>query len=425
MLDLKYVVENMETVIKKLSERQMDASYLKELIFLQDERKQIISEVESKKAYRNEQSKKIGTYKREGKDTKILMDDIAHIGDEVKLLDERLNEIEIKIETILLETPNIPHESVPYGKGEDDNVEIRTFLSPTKFDFVPKDHTELGEALGIFDFERAAKVTGTRFVFDKGLGARLERSLLQFMMDTHAIHHGYTELIAPYIVNEKSMYATGQFPKFREDAFEVLGGSTRWYLNPTAEVPTINFYRDEILNNEELEAKFVSYTTAFRAEAGSAGRDTKGILRQHQFHKVELIRFTRPEDSYQALEAMILESETILKLLEIPYRVVSLSTGDLGFGMAKTYDIEVWLPGQNKYREIGSISNAEDYQARRANIRFKRDKNAKTEYVHTLNGSGLAIGRTMIAVIENYQNEDGTITIPKVLIPYMKVNKIG
>lgn len=424
MLDLKYVVENLDEVKNKLSSRQMDTTYLDQLKQLSERRKNLILDVEKNKAFRNEQSKKIGLYKRENKDVNELLEEIGNLGEVIKKQDQELEEINVKIETMLLETPNIPHESVPFGKDENDNVVIRKYLEPTQFTFEPKDHVELGEKLGLFDFERAAKVTGTRFVFDKGLGARLERALLQFMMDTHAINHHYEELIAPYIINEKSMYATGQLPKFRDDAFEVLGGSSKWYLNPTAEVPTINFYRDEILDNEILPKKFVSYTTAFRAEAGSAGRDTRGILRQHQFHKVELIRFTRPEESYQALEEMILESEMILKLLKIPYQVVSLSTGDLGFSMAKTYDIEVWLPGQNKYREIGSISNAEDYQARRANIRFKRTKDAKTEYVHTLNGSGLAIGRTIIAVIENYQNEDGTITVPEVLIPYMKTNTI-
>ena len=293
-----------------------------------------------------------------------------------------------------------------------------------KFDFEVKDHVALGENLDILDFERAAKITGTRFVVDKGLGARLERSLIQFMMDLHSFKNGYTEIIPPFIVNEKSMFATGQFPKFRDDSFKVVAGDNSWYLNPTAEVPTINLYRDEILDGDQLPFKYCSYTTAFRSEAGSAGRDTRGILRQHQFNKVELIKFTKPENSYKELDEMLLNSEEVLKQLELPYQVVCLSTGDMGFGMAKTYDIEVWLPGQNTYREIGSISNAEDFQARRANIRFKRTKESKTELVHTLNGSGLAVGRTMIAIMENYQNADGTITVPKVLVPYMKVEVI-
>ena len=304
---------------------------------------------------------------------------------------------------------------------------MRFFKEPTKFDFEVKDHVALAENLDILDFDRAAKITGARFVVYKGLGARLERALISFMMDLHAKQHGYTELMPPYIVNGASMLGTGQFPKFQEDAYKVSAGQeddNDWYLNPTAEVPSINMYRDEIIDGDALPIKFCSYTTAFRAEAGSAGRDTRGILRQHQFNKVELIKFTKPEDSYDELEKMLLNSEEVLKQLDIPYHVVELCTGDMGFGMAKTYDIEVWLPGQNCYREIGSISNAEDFQARRANIRFKRTKDAKTELVHTLNGSGLAVGRTLIAVLENYQQEDGSIKVPEVLVPYMGVKEI-
>jgi seryl-tRNA synthetase len=424
MLDLKFVVENIDDVVKRLSNRNGDFTYLYNLVKLQDERKQVIMDVESKKALRNEQSKKIGELKRQKLDATHILDEVAHLGDDIKNLDSRLNEIEDEIFNIMAITPNLPHESVPIGKDESANVEVRKVGTPRVFDFKVKDHIELGESLNILDFERAAKITGTRFVVDKGLGARLERALIQFMMDLHAHEHGYTEIIPPYIVNEKSMFATGQFPKFRDDAFKVIAGDNSWYLNPTAEVPTINLFRDEILDNANLPYHFCSYTTAFRSEAGSAGRDTRGILRQHQFNKVELIKFTRPEDSYQELEDMLLHSEEVLKRLELPYRVVTLSTGDMGFGMAKTYDIEVWLPGQNMYREIGSISNAEDFQARRANIRFKRTKDSKTEFVHTLNGSGLAVGRTMIAIIENYQNADGTITVPKALVAYMRVNVI-
>lgn len=424
MLDLKYVVENIDEVVRKLSNRNGDFSYLYQLVTLQEERRQIILEVESKKALRNEQSKKIGELKRLKQDVTHVLEEVAHLGDDIKVLDERLNKIEEEIFNLMAITPNIPHESVPVGKDDSFNVEIRQIGTPRVFNFKVKDHIELGEKLDILDFERAAKITGTRFVVDKGLGARLERSLIQFMMDLHAHEHGYQEIIPPYIVNEKSMYATGQFPKFKEDAFKVMAGDNAWYLNPTAEVPTINLFRDEILDNQHLPYHFCAYTTAFRSEAGSAGRDTRGILRQHQFNKVELIKFTRPEDSYQELDDMLKHSEEVLKRLELPYRVVVLSTGDMGFGMAKTYDIEVWLPGQNMYREIGSISNAEDFQARRANIRFKRTKDSKTEFVHTLNGSGLAIGRTMIAIIENYQNEDGTITIPKALVPYMRAEII-
>ena len=425
MLDLKYVVENIDEVVKKLEKRQGDFSYLRKLVDLQNERKQIILDVESLKAKRNESSKQIGQLKRNKQDASHVLKEVAHIGDDIKALDIKLIEVEKEIKDILDVTPNIPSDDTPVGVDENDNEIVRVVGKPKDFDFKIKDHVELAQQLNILDFERAAKVTGTRFVFDRGLGARLERALIQFMMDLHAIDHGYTEIMTPYIVNADSMYGTGQFPKFREDAFRLDFEGHDYYLNPTAEVPTINMYRNEIISNDDLPLKFCAYSTAFRSEAGSAGRDTRGILRQHQFHKVELIKFVKPEESYQALEDMLKHSEEVLKRLEIPYRVVNLSTGDLGFGATKTYDIEVWLPGQDKYREIGSISNDEDFQARRANIRFKRSNDAKTEYVHTLNGSGLAVGRTMIAVIENYQNADGSITIPKALRPYMKVDKIA
>jgi seryl-tRNA synthetase len=423
MLDIKYVVDNIENVIKNLETRNQDFQHIKVLVELYQKRKEMILDVETKKAFRNEQSKLIGQYKRDKKDTTKLLEDVAHLGNDIKNLDDYLLDIETRIHQYLLETPNLLHTSVPIGKDEESNVLVKTHLTPKTFNFEPKDHVELGTKLNILDFERATKIAGPRFVVDQGLGARLERSLLQFMMDTHAFEHGYQEMMMPYIANEASMTATGQFPKFKDEAFALVSEDRKWYLNPTAEVPSINYYRDEIID-KELPVKFVSYTTAFRSEAGSAGKDTKGMLRQHQFNKVELIQFTTPENSYQALEEMLEHAETILKKLKLAYRVVSLCSGDMGFSMAKTYDIEVWIPSQNKYREIGSISNAESYQARRGNIRFKRDLNAKTEYVHTLNGSGLAIGRTMIAIIENYQNEDGSIDIPEVLIPYMKVNKI-
>lgn len=421
MFDLNWLIENLDLVIKKLSNRNGDFTYLYELKDLVEERKKLLNEGDLLKNKRNQVSKQIGEYKRNKKDPKELLESVANIGNDISNIDLKIKEIEDKIRNIQLVTPNIPHESVPIGKDENYNKEIRKFGKIRKFNFEIKDHVDLGIKLDIFDFDRAAKVCGTRFVFDKGLGAKLERSLIQFMLDTHA-KDGFIECIPPYIINEESMYGTGQLPKFKEDAYKLE--NTNWYLNPTAEVPMINMYRDEIMDNKLLPLCFAAYTTAFRSEAGSAGRDTRGILRQHQFHKVELIKFTRPEDSYNELEKMLMQSEKILQLLNLPYRVVCLSTGDMGFGMAKTYDIEVWIPSQNKYREIGSISNAEAYQARRANIRFKRDKDSKTEYVHTLNGSGLAVGRTMIAIIENYQNEDGTINIPEVLIPYMGVDKI-
>jgi seryl-tRNA synthetase len=423
MLDLKQTIQNMDQVIKKLTNRNGDFAYLRELTELSNKRKDIISLVEAKKALRNSQSKKIGELKRGKKDAASVLKEIGCLGEEIKKLDESLVLFKNKIFDILSTTPNIPHDSTPIG-GEESNLELYKVNNPKVFSFKVKDHVELGKNLDILDFKRAAKITASRFVVDKGMGARLERALIQFMMDLHVFDHDYIEIIPPFIVNEKSMFSTGQFPKFKEDSFAVISGDNKWYLNPTAEVPTINLHRDEIIDVKDLPLSYCAFTTAFRSEAGSAGRDTKGIIRLHQFNKVELIKFVKPQDSYVELEKMLKNSETVLKKLELPYRVIALATGDLAFSMAKTYDIEVWLPGQNKYREIGSISNAEDFQARRANIRFKQSKESKTEYVHTLNGSGLAIGRTMVAIMENYQNEDGTITIPKVLIPYMRAKII-
>ena len=422
MLDLKYITENIDTVIEKLNTRGGDFSYLKDLINMQEDRRNLIKQVEDLKAKRNEYSKMIGQLKREKKDATDVLNKVEVIKHQIPELEINLRMIDDKIHDILVQLPNIPSDDVPIGLDETANVEIKKWGNIRSFGFEVKDHTQIGEALNILDFERATKITGPRFVVDKGLGARLERALINFMIDVHSNEHGYTEIIPPFIVNDASMFGTGQFPKFKEDACKLEGFD--WYLNPTAEVPTINLYRDEIIDNDNLPIHYVAYTTAFRSEAGSAGRDTRGILRQHQFNKVELIKFVRPEDSEEEHEKMLANSEKILQLLNIPYRVVCLSTGDMGFGMSKTYDIEVWLPGQNTYREIGSISNAKDFQARRANIRFKRTKDAKTEYVHTLNGSGLAVGRTMIAVLENYQNADGTVTVPEVLVPYMGIKTI-
>ena len=424
MLDIKWIRDNLTEVIERLSTRGADFSYLKDVVAKDEERRTLIAEVEKLKAERNLTSKEIGLLAKKGVDTEPIKERVREIGEKIKSDDDKIAEIDLYIKEALLNTPNVPSLETPVGFDDKDNVEVYQWGKPKQFDFEIKDHAELGEKLGILDFQRAAKITGTRFVIDRGLGARLERSLIQFMMELHAEDHGYTEIMPPYIVNEASMYATGQFPKFKEDAYKVEATDGAWYLNPTAEVPTINMYRDEIIDGDLLPLKFVSFTTAFRSEAGSAGRDTKGILRQHQFNKVELIKFTKPEDSYKELEKMLKNSEKVLQLLKLPYRVVTLSTGDLGFSMAKTYDIEVWVPSQNTYREIGSISNAEDYQARRGNIRFKRTKDAKTEYVHTLNGSGLAVGRTMIAIMENYQNADGTITVPDVLVQYMHTTVI-
>ncbi len=427
MLDIKLIRDDVEEVIRRLNTRGGDYSYLYEVKKLDEQKRSLLSQVESLKNEKNQKSKLIGQYKKDKKDTTEIFKEVNQIGDKIVLLDKEIASLDEKIRYHMLRTPNLVSLTTKVGKDETENREIRRFKEPTKFTFTPKDHVELAEKLGILDFDRAAKITGARFVIYKGLGARLERALISFMMDLHSNYHGYTEVMPPYIVNGASMLGTGQFPKFKDDAYKVSAGQADdgdWYLNPTAEVPTINMYRDEIIDGALLPLKFCSYTTAFRAEAGSAGKDTRGILRQHQFNKVELIKFTKPEDSYDELEKMLLNSEEVLKRLDIPYHVVELCTGDMGFGMAKTYDIEVWLPGQNCYREIGSISNAEDFQARRANIRFRRTKDSKTELVHTLNGSGLAVGRTVIAILENYQQEDGSIKIPDVLVPYMGVKEI-
>ena len=418
MLDIKLIREQTTQVVELLNRRGGDFSYLYELVQKDQTRREAIASVESLKAKKNEVSKQVGLAKRQGQDTTALQESVLAYNDEIKQLDALISNIDEEIKTTLLLTPNLPHPDLVIGKDDTENREIKRFSTPRTFDFPIKAHYELGELHDILDFNRAGKITGSRFVVYKGLGARLERSLIMFMMDLHAKQHGYTEVIPPYIVNEASMYATGQFPKFKEEAFKLVD-DRQFYLNPTAEVPTINLHRDEVLDINQMPIKYCAYTTAFRQEAGSAGRDTRGILRQHQFNKVELIKFTTAQTSYLELDAMLLNSEEVLKQLALPYRVVELCTGDLGFGMRKTYDIEVWIPSENKYREIGSISNAEDYQARRANIKVRPSADAKLEYVHTLNGSGLAVGRTVIAIMENYQQADGSIVIPEVLIPYM------
>lgn len=423
MIDIKLLRDDVEGVIKKLETRGDDFSYLREVVELDNKRREKIAEVEKLKQERNEKSKLIGQLKREKQDATEMMERVRLIGEDIQRLDAEITKLDNEITNKLLNTPNILHESVPIGKDETENKLVRTHLEIPKFDFEVKSHFELGEKLGLLDFERASKVTGSRFAIYKGLGARLERALIAFMMDLHSNEHGYTEIIPPYIVNKNSMTGTGQLPKFSDDAFKLVG-ENEWYLNPTAEVPTINMHKGEILDANDLPLKYCSYTMAFRSEAGSAGRDTRGLIRTHQFNKVELIKFAKPEESYEELEKMLANSERVLQLLNIPYRVVSLCSGDMGFAMAKTYDIEVWLPSQNTYREIGSISNAEDYQARRANIRMKRSRDAKPEYVHTLNGSGLAVGRTWVAIVENYQQADGSIKIPEVLVPYMGITEI-
>ncbi|MDY0133589.1 MAG: serine--tRNA ligase [Acholeplasmatales bacterium] len=419
MLDIRVVRDNLDNVIGKLNTRGGDYSYLKETVLKDDKRRELIKEVELLKNTRNVKSKEIGELAKAKKPIEKEREEVKEITERIKVLDEQIAKLEAEINKDLANTPNIPLGDVPIGLDENDNKELYKWGIPRSFDFRVRDHVEIGEKLGILNFERATKIAGPRFVIDIGLGAKLERSIIQFMMDLHSEDHGYTEIIPPYIVNSDSMFATGQFPKFKEDAFNVGDPNLGWYLNPTAEVPTINMYRDEILNGNDLTISYVAFTTAFRSEAGSAGKDTRGIMRQHQFNKVELIKFTKPEDSFKEHEKMLKDAERVLQLLQLPYRVIVLSTGDMGFSMAKTYDIEVWIPSERRYREIASISNAMDYQARRGNIRFKRDKDSKTEYVHTLNGSGLAVGRTMIAIIENYQKEDGTIEVPTALVPYM------
>ena len=417
MLDAKLLRNHFEEVKAKLDRRGEDISELDQFQGLDEERRELIVKTEALKAERNEVSKQVGEKKRNKEDASDVIARMQEVSKEIKALDQRLHEVEEKLNYVLMRIPNIPHDSVPKGETEDDNEEVRTWGDIPTFDFEPKPHWEIGTDLNILDFERAAKVTGSRFVFYRAAGAKLERALINFMLDLHTEEHGYEELLPPYLVNRKSLTGTGQLPKFEEDAF--LIESEDYFLIPTSEVPTTNFYRDEILSGEDLPRAFTAYSTNFRSEAGSAGRDTRGLIRQHQFNKVELVRFVKPEDSYEELEKLTGHAEKVLQLLELPYRVVNICTGDLGFTAAKKYDLEVWIPAQNKYREISSCSNFEDFQARRANLRFRRDKDSKPEYVHTLNGSGVAVGRTVAAILENYQQEDGSVIIPEVLRPYM------
>lgn len=417
MLDLKFLRANFAEVKGKLQHRGEDLTDLGRFEELDQKRRELIVETEQLKSKRNEVSQQVAVLKREKKDAEQLITEMREVGDRIKGLDDELRVVEETLENLLLSIPNIPHESVPVGDTEDDNIEIRKWGSLPEFTFEPKPHWEIAEKLGILDFERAGKVTGSRFVFYKGLGARLERALISFMLDLHVDEHGYKEILPPYMVNRASMIGTGQLPKFEEDAF--LIGSEDYFLIPTAEVPVTNMHRDEILNGEELPIRYAAYSACFRSEAGSAGRDTRGLIRQHQFNKVELVKFVKPEDSYEELEKLTNNAERVLQLLGLPYHVLSMCTGDLGFTAAKKYDIEVWIPSADVYREISSCSNFEAFQARRANIRFRREPKAKPEHVHTLNGSGLAIGRTVAAILENYQQEDGTVTIPEALRPYM------
>ena len=422
MLDMKFVRDNLDIVRTMLKNRNNSMS-LDGFAELEKKRRDILNESDNLKSQKNSTSKKIGELRKAGEDTTEISAAVRELGNKISALDNELREVEENLRGILLSIPNIPADDVPIGIDDTQNPEIRRWGEPRKFDFEPKAHWDIGTDLNIFDFDRASKVTGARFTFYRGLGARLERACINFMMDLHANKHGYTEMLAPYIVNKNSMIGTGQLPKFAEDMFKLEGSD--FYLVPTAEVPTTNYHRDEILSAENLPEYFSCYTACFRAEAGAAGRDTRGLIRQHQFNKVELIKFTKPEESWAELESMVAAAEDVLKILEIPYRVVLLCTGDMSFTSAKTYDIEVWMPAQNKYREISSCSNCTDYQARRANIKFKRDNKSKPEFVHTLNGSGIAVGRTVAAILENYQQADGSVLIPKALVPYMNVEKIS
>ena len=414
MHDLSFFRTNFDRIAQRLATRG-DVSSLDHFRELDQKRRAAISQTEQLKARRNAESAEIAQLKRAGADTTERQARMRAIGGEISSLDEAVKSLDEEFRELLAGIPNVPHESVPVGKDADDNVEVRHVSQPRTFDFEPKAHWDLGPQLGILDLERAAKITGARFALYWGMGARLERALVNFMLDVHTREHGYTEVLPPFLVNSASLFGTGQLPKFKEDLFKCEGHDL--WLIPTAEVPVTNIYRDEPLEADALPIKLCAYTPCFRSEAGSYGRDVRGIIRQHQFQKVELVKFTRPGESYEELEKLTADAEDILRRLELPFRTVLLSTGDMGFSSAKTYDIEVWLPGQNGYKEISSCSNFEAFQARRAGIRFKSGK--KSEFVHTLNGSGLAVGRTWLAILENYQQADGSIVIPEVLRPYM------
>lgn len=421
MLDVQTLRNDIQTVTDKLIERRNFTLDVNAFVTLESERKTVQSDTESLQAQRNSLSKEIGHAKKSGDEDKAseLMSQVSEFADRLKSNEEKLGSIQEKIHALLSEIPNVPNDSVPIGKTEEDNVEVKKVGKPRSYDFEPQDHVDLGEKLNALDFERATKITGSRFSLMTGAVARLHRALAQYMLDTHTSRHGYAEVYAPYLVNAESLFGTGQLPKFEEDLFSVpVTDEQNFYLIPTAEVPVTNIYRGEILSIEQLPTKFVCHTPCFRSEAGSYGRDTRGMIRQHQFDKVELVQFAHPDNSYDQLEELTGHAESILIDLEIPFRTVTLCTGDMGFSSAKTYDIEVWLPGQNAYREISSCSNFEAFQARRMQTRFRVAK-GKTEFVHTLNGSGLAVGRSLIAVLENYQKQDGSIEIPQVLKPYM------
>lgn len=418
MLDSKYLEENLEKVLVRMKERgaEIDSGKFRTL---DSERKKIIKAVEELEHERNLGSKKVGALKREGKDGEAdrLQAELKSLSDRIKDLGIGRAKIEEDFRAFMLEIPNIPHGSVPVGHDSSDNIEVKRWGEPPVFGFEPKDHVELGKDLDIIDLDRAAKITGSRFALYKGQGARLERALINFMLDLHTKEHGYTEVLPPFMANSESFIGTGNLPKFEEDLFKIDG--TDFYLVPTAEVPVTNIHRDEILSEDRLPVKYAAYTPCFRSEAGSYGKDVRGIFRQHQFNKVELVKFSKPESSYEEHESLTADAARVLELLGLPYRIVVLCTGDMGFSSAKTYDIEVWVPSENTYREISSCSNFEDFQARRASIRFRPAGGGKPRLVHTLNGSGLAVGRTVIAILENFQQEDGSVKIPTVLMPYM------
>ena len=420
MLDIKYVVENTQAVKQALAGRNGEFPVDK-AVELELKRRETIKEVETLKARRNSESAKVAQLKREKKNADDIIADMQKTGVRIKELDDILSSTEAELKELMLSIPNIPHSTTPFGKSDADNVEVRKWGEPTSFDFSPKPHWELGEALKLLDWPRAAKISGARFTVCRGAAARLERSVISLMLDLHT-SNGYTEILPPYIVNRASMTATGQLPKFEEDAFALK--NTDYFLIPTAEVPVTNLHRDEILSEDALPIKYCAYTACFRAEAGSAGRDQRGLIRQHQFNKVELVKFTTPESSYDELESLTKDACHVLELLGLPYRVVLLCTGDMGFSSAMTYDVEVWMPSYGRYVEISSCSDFESYQARRAAIRYKNDARDKASYVHTLNGSGVAVGRTVAAILENYQNGDGSVTVPEVLRPYMGIDVI-
>lgn len=416
MHDIKFLRENKDFVEKRLSQRGQPFS-LANLLALDERRRKLQVEFDTMRARQKELSKLIGQAKASGKDASELMAEMGNLPERIKAIEQERRMVEEEFDQKMLEIPNIPHESVPVGNDETGNVEVRKWGKKPEFDFQPLDHVEIGTKLGILDFDRGAKIAGTRFTLEWGMAARLERALINFMLDVHTKEHGYVEVLPPFIANRTSFIGTGNLPKFEQDLFHLTG--TEYYLVPTAEVPVTNIHRDEILDGAKLPLKYTAYTPCFRSEAGAAGKDTRGLIRQHQFNKVELVKFARPENSYEELEKLTADAEEILQRLNLHYRVVTLCTADMGFSSAKTYDIEVWLPGQNTYREISSCSNFEAFQARRANIRFRESAGAKPRYVHTLNGSGLAVGRTLIAILENYQTKDGGVIVPEALRPYV------